>query len=107
MASSVFGSVTILCLLPTSLTCAALQWDAVTVFEKVSWAAVEAAVSCHTSEALCRTGFTTLPFRVEEALWTDFSTLTLEKEPGHTKSIWMKPKKKKETRGLEVIKKER
>lgn len=39
----------------------ALQWDAASISQLVSRAALEAAVSCSADDAGCRTGFTPLP----------------------------------------------
>lgn len=70
-----------------SLTCTALQWDAVALAEPVSWAAFEASICCCTGDADCRTGFTSFPCRMEEPLWTSISTLTLEEVPRNPKLI--------------------
>ena len=70
-----------------SLTCTALQRNALAVFELVSWAAAEAVIFFCADDAVSNTGFTPLPSRGEEPLWTDFPTLTLKQVPGLVKFI--------------------
>lgn len=70
-----------------SLTCAALQRDALAISELVSWAAVEAAISCHADGTVFRAGLAQLPFRVEEPLRTHIPTLALEEVPGYPELV--------------------
>ena len=73
--------------LPASLTFAALQRVAVSISELVSWAAVKAVILCCADNAVCSTGLTASPHRVEEPLWTDIPTLTMKAVPDHPKLI--------------------
>lgn len=80
---------------PASLTCTALQRDALAVSELVSWAAVETVICCRADYAVRRTGFTPSPCRVEEPLRTDISTLSLEEVPGHPEFVWVEQEKER------------